>query len=197
MDSQTLSSHVLHVTKTRQMGKVREANDDRTALYTPTMSDTTLQGFTKAAALSGDQIDQILGAISEGQDPVQACLDAGTSHGQFKKRCERDDQVGERATHARLEGNPELLMKARSMFHWHVFEKRSYPALKDWLMVYDPDWDKMRTQRFEVDHTVVGEIEHKLSQYTKEELETIRRLELERIHDEHPVLEIPQKSEAA
>ena len=96
-----------------------------------------------------------------------------------------------------MNGNPLLLARVRSIFHWHVFEKKNYAALKDFLMVYDPDWDKLRTQRFEVDHSVSGEIEHKLSQYTKEELETIRRLELERMKDEHPVLELPAKSEAA
>jgi len=159
------------------------------------MSDTTIQGFTKAAALTGDQIDFILTAISEGHDPVQACIEAGTSHGQFRKRCERDDTVGQRATEARLNGNPELLAKARSMFHWHVFEKKDYKALRDFLLVHDPDWDKLRTQRFEVDHQVTGEIEHKLAQYTKEELETIRRLELERVQDELPVIE--QRSSAA
>jgi hypothetical protein len=159
------------------------------------VTDTTIQGFTKAAALSDDQIDLILAAISEGHDPVQACIEAGTSHGQFRKRCERDDTVGQRATEARLNGNPELLAKARSMFHWHVFEKKDYKALRDFLLVHDPDWDKLRTQRFEVDHQVTGEIEHKLAQYTKEELETIRRLELERVKDEHPVIE--QRSSAA
>jgi hypothetical protein len=152
------------------------------------MSDTTLQGFTKAAALTDQQITFILDAISEGQDPVQACLDAGTSHGQFRKRCERDPQVGERATEARLDGNPELMAKARSMFHYHVFERKDYKALRDWLLVYDPDWDKMRTSRFEIDHSGTVEVDHQLSQYTKEELETIRRLELEKAND-LPVIE--------
>jgi hypothetical protein len=155
----------------------------------------TLQGFTKAAALTDEQIDLIVSQIAEGHDPVQACLEAGTSHGQFRKRCERDDEVGQRANEARLNGNPELLAKARSMFHWHVFEKKNYKALRDFLLVHDPDWEKLRTQRFEVDHQVSGEIEHKLAQYTKEELETIRRLELERVQDEHPVIE--QRSSAA
>ena len=100
-----------------------------------------------------------------------------------------------RAAEARLNGNPELLARARSIFHWHVFEKKNYQALKDFLMVYDPDWDKLRTQRFQVDHNVSGEIEHKLAQYTKEELETIRRLELERVQSELPVIE--QRSSAA
>lgn len=154
----------------------------------------TIQGYTKAAALTAEQIDYIIGQIADGHDPVQACLDAGTSHGQFRKRCERDHEVGQRATNARLEGNPELLAKARSMFHWHVFEKRNYKALRDFLLVYDPEWDKLRTQRFEVDHNVSGEIEHKLAQYTKEELETIRRLELEKL-EEHPLIE--QQSSAA
>ena len=154
------------------------------------MSDTTIQGYTKAAALTADQIDYIVSQIADGHDPVQACLDAGTSHGQFRKRCERDETVGERASEARLAGNPELLAKARSMFHWHVFEKKNYKALRDFLLVHDPDWDKLRTQRFEVDHQVTGEIEHKLAQYTKEELETIRRLELERAQqDQHPLIE--------
>jgi len=161
------------------------------------MAETTLQGYTKANALTAEQLDYIIGQITDGADPVQACLDAGTSHGQFRKRCERDDEIGQRAAQARVDGNPELLAKARSMFHYHVFERKDYKALKDFLMVYDPDWDKLRTQRFEVDHSVSGEIEHKLSQYTKEELETIRRLELERMKDEHPVLELPAKSEAA
>ena len=159
------------------------------------MSDTTIQGFTKAAALTDEQIDLIVTAISEGHDPVQACAEAGTSHGQFRKRCERDETVGRRAAEARVNGNPELLARARSIFHWHVFEKKNYAALKDFLMVYDPDWDKLRTQRFQVDHNVSGEIEHKLAQYTKEELETIRRLELERVQDELPVIE--QRSSAA
>lgn len=160
------------------------------------MPDTTIQGYTKAAALTDDQIDYIVTQIAEGADPVQACLDAGTSHGQFRKRCERDQAVGERASEARLAGNPELLAKARSVFHWHVFEKKDYKALRDFLLVHDPDWDKLRTQRFEVDHQVTGEIEHKLAQYTKEELETIRRLELERAErDELSVIE--QRSSAA
>jgi hypothetical protein len=161
------------------------------------MAETTLQGYTKANSLTAEQIDQIITAISEGHDPVQACLDAGTSHGQFKKRCERDQAVGERAMQARLDGNPELLAKARSLFHWHVFEKRDYKALKDWLLVYDPDWDKLRTQRFEVNHEVTGEIQHTLAQYSKEELETIRQLELQKLNGERPVLEIEAKSQAA
>ncbi len=152
------------------------------------MTETTALGFTKATHLTDDQIDQILSAISEGQDPVQACLDAGTSHGQFRKRCDRDTAVGERAMEARIDGNPELLAKARSMFHYHVFERKDYKALRDFLLVHDPDWEKLRTQRFEVDHQVTGEIDHRLSQYTKEELETIRRLELEKA-DELPVIE--------
>jgi hypothetical protein len=160
------------------------------------MAETTIQGFTKANALTADQIDKIIGAISEGMDPVQACLDAGTSHGQFRKRCERDPDVGQRADHARVEGNPELLARARSLFHEHVFVKKNYKALKDFLMVYDPDWEKLRTQRFEVDHSVSGEIQHRLAQYTKEELETIRQAELARL-EEHPVLELPEKSQAA
>ncbi len=158
------------------------------------MSDTTLQGFTKAAALTDQQITFILDAISEGADPVQACLDAGTSHGQFRKRCERDPAVGERAMEARLDGNPELLAKARSMFHYHVFERKDYKALRDFLLVYDPEWDKLRTQRFEHDHQVTGEIQHRLAEYTKEELELIRQKELERV-GELPVIE--QQSSAA
>jgi hypothetical protein len=159
------------------------------------VSDTTLQGFTKASALTDEQIDFIIGAIAEGDDPVKACAEAGTSHGQFRKRCERDDDVGQRAAEARVRGNPELLQKARSLWLEHIFEKKNYKALQDYLMVYDPDWQKMRTQRFEIDHQVTGEIEHKLSQYTKEELETIRRLELERVQDELPLIE--QRSSAA
>jgi hypothetical protein len=159
---------------------------------------TTPSGYTKADYLTDDQLDQIIEAIANGLDPVQACLDAGTSHSQFRRRCDRDHKVGERAQNARLDGKPELIARARSEFHYHVFERRDYKAVKDFLMVYDPDWEKMRTQRFEVGNipgqALIVAAQQAFGDLTDAQLEAkIRLLEAQK-EDEHKLIELPLKA---
>lgn len=155
---------------------------------------TTLQGYTRAKYLTDDQLGQILDAMASGTDAVTACLEAGTSHTQFRKRYKSDPDLEGRVIAARAEGDSEFNEIIRHELRWHALVKKDYKALRDLAMIHLPEWDIMRTQRFEHAHTGTVDIEHRLAEYTKEELETIRRLELEKV-GELPVIE--QQSSAA
>ena len=160
-----------------------------------TPGTTTLQGHTKAKYITDDQIEQFIEGLHEGKTPQEAALDAGSSLTQFRWRYEKEPALEERVKQAVADGRITFMERLRAMLHWHLFVDKNPKLLRDALMVYDPDFQVLRTQRFEHTHTATLEIEQKLAQYSTEELKAILRLE--EAKDQHPVLEIPPKSQAA
>lgn len=160
---------------------------------------TTPQGYTKADYLTDSQIDWIVDQIASGINPVTACAEAGTSHSQFRRRCRRDPIVNQRAQQAREEGHPELIERVRHERDYHIFVRHDYKAVKDFLMIYDPDWEKLRIQRFEIGN-VPGEqfvlaAKAAFGDLTLEEIEARIRLLETREKDQHPVYELPRAVE--
>ena len=160
-------------------------------------SRETAQGFTKAKYLTEEQIEGIIEALAEGVPKQQAALKNETSWTQFKFRYERDPELKAQVEEAIEVGKPAFQEMLRQTGYWHVFVDKNYKAWKDWAMIHLPEFEALRTQRFEHAHSGVVEIEAKLAQYTTEELEAILAAERAKMLDEHPVIELPQKTQAA
>lgn len=159
-------------------------------------STTTLQGHTKAKYLTDDQIDLFVEGLAEGKSPQEAALEAGSSHSQFRMRYQREPELNARVQQAVEDGLPAYRDRLRATRDWHIFEDKNYKAWRDTAMVVLPEYEVLRTTRFEHSHSGTIELEAKLQQYSKEELKAILALEEARA-EEHPVLELPQKSQAA
>lgn len=162
-------------------------------------STTTPQGFTKAKYLTAEQIEAYVEALREGKSPAEAAEFAGSSQSQFRMRYNREPELKQRVEQALEEGLPAYRDRLRSVRDWHIFEDKNYKAWRDTAMVVLPEYEVLRTTRFEHSHSGTIELEAKLASYTKEELQAIiaaeeRRAELE---GSLPVLELPQKSQAA
>jgi hypothetical protein len=161
-----------------------------------TPSTTTPQGFTKAKYLTDQQIDTYIEALREGKSLAEAADLGGSSQSQFRTRCTREPELKQRVEQAMEEGLPAYRDRLRSVRDWHIFEDKNYKAWRDTAMVVLPEYEVLRTTRFEHSHSGTIELEAKLAQYSTEELRAILALEEARA-EEHPVLELPQKSQAA
>ena len=157
---------------------------------------TTPQGFTKAAYLTAEQIEAYIDALREGKSPAEAADLGGSSQSQFRMRYNREPELKQRVDAAMEEGLPAYRDRLRSVRDWHIFEDKNYKAWRDTAMVVLPEYEVLRTTRFEHSHSGTIELEAKLASYTTEELRAILALE-EAKAEEHPVLELPQKSQAA
>ncbi len=110
----------------------------------------TSQGFTRAHYLTGEQIEQILELVEEGLPIAVACREAGTSSRQFTMRCNREPELAKRRDDAIESGGTVLQDNLRAIGWYHVAEKKDYKAWRDWAMVLLPEFEGMRTRRFEI-----------------------------------------------
>lgn len=164
--------------------------------HTPKPRTDTRAGFTKAAYLTDDQIDQILEAIAEGEPVNKACRDAGTSGTQFKHRRHNDPELTERYERA-LESQQPAQQEALRAEWWHqIFVEHNWKALHAAIITRLPEGASLRTSRLEVGN-VPGEkllVQHEAAfaeafkNLPTQELE--RRVRLLEQSDEHPVLEL-------
>ena len=113
-------------------------------------ASTTPQGFTKGSHLTDDQIDAIVDAIREGKPPHVACLENGTSATQFRQRVNREQHLRERVQEAMDEGREAYHDLLRQIAWHHVFVEHDYKAARDQMLIHLPEWETMRTQRFEI-----------------------------------------------
>jgi uncharacterized protein YejL (UPF0352 family) len=160
-------------------------------------SQVTAQGFTKSKYLSDEQITGILDELVNGIPKQEAAQRNGTSWTQFKFRFEREPELAAQVEEAVAIGRPAFQELLRREHWWHAFERKDYKALRDLMMINLPDWEIMRTSRFEHTHSGTVEIEAKLAQYTDDQLRAILAAEKAKALDEHPVIELPEKSQAA
>lgn len=163
-------------------------------------SKTTLQGHTRAKYLTDEQIECFLDCLLDGKTAQEAAEEAGSSLTQFRMRYEREPELEARVKQAVQEGTPNFRDRLRQVGHWHVFHDRNYKAWRDWAMVHLPEFEVLRTQKFE--HTVSGSVQleaaarEAFAGLSNEELEArIKYLESQK--EEHPVIEIPAKTQAA
>lgn len=149
--------------------------------------------------LSDGQIEGILEALREGKPKQQAALENGTSWTQFKSRFKREPKLEALVDEAVSEGRPAFQEMLRSELFHQAFVAKNYRAVRDLAMVHLPEWDVLRTQRFE--HTVTGTValqqaaQEAFAGMSNEEIEARIRF-LEEARDQHPVLELPAKSAA-
>jgi hypothetical protein len=158
-------------------------------------SDKTPQGFTKGSHLSDDQIDQIIDGVREGKPVHVAAREAGTSASQFRQRVNREEHLRVRVEEALTEGREAYNDLLRDVAWHHVFVERDYKAARDQMLIHLPEWEMMRTQRFEIGNAD-GEAlriaaQQAFGDLTRDEIEQrLRMLEGERVQGE--VLQLVQ-----
>lgn len=161
---------------------------------------TTVRGFTRWMYLTHDQIEAILDEVRAGVPIEEACRTAGTSSSQFSRRCKREPDLAEQVKEAMEEGLPAKQNWLRYMIHQQI-KNGNWKALRDEAMIHLPEYEALRTQRFE--HTVTHQdalttaIVKAVEKMSNAELDSeIAKLEA-LPPDEHPVLELPARSTAA
>ena len=159
----------------------------------------TASGFTKSKYLSDEQIEGILDELSNGIPKAEAARRHETSWTQFKFRFEREPELEAQVEQAISVGQPAFQEMLRATGYWHVFVDKNYRAWRDWAMVHLPEFESLRTQRFE--HSVTGTVQlqeatrEAFKDLTSEEIKERIKL-LEAAKDEHPVIDLPAKSAA-
>lgn len=113
----------------------------------------TAQGFTKAAYITQEQFDAICEDIEEGVPETDACRNHGTSHTQMRRRCKRDSEWEKRRIDAMAEGRPAYIAGLFAHATGLALGQRSdgnAKLLEKLLIVYHPDFDKLRSSKYEV-----------------------------------------------
>ena len=150
--------------------------------------EKTAAGYTRARYLSDADLDLFLEKVALG-NPRDICARLiGTSLNQIDIRAARDEDFRERYEQALRDGHPNLLEKLRSEVFRQAFEEGNYQAVRDLLIVHDPDFEKLRTSKHEIGGGIVHTLQAALPQLSPETREQMIR-ELE----ERQQKELPQK----
>jgi hypothetical protein len=110
---------------------------------------TTLQGYTKAVYLTGQQLDDIIEAVRTGLPVEMACREAGTSASQFRIRRTREPELEERFKTAYAEGYENFQHLIENEVFNQAFVEKNWKAVEKLAMVHLPAWAVLRTQRYE------------------------------------------------
>jgi hypothetical protein len=167
---------------------------------------TTARGFTKAVYLTYDQIEAVLDELRAGVPIEEACRTAGTSCSQFNRRIDREPELRSQVEEAFAAGMPAKQEWLRYMIHKQI-KAGNWKALQAEAMIHLPEYEVLRTQRFE--HTVTHQdaqaqlIIDKLMAIeglTPAERRALLDREIQQLEallpEQHPVLELPAKSAA-
>jgi hypothetical protein len=112
-------------------------------------SDVTLLGYKKASRLTPDELDRFLHLVRDGMPRDTAARQIGTSLVQIRMLVDREPGFAAAYRDAITEGQPHLLERLRAKAYDLAMDG-DYRALRDLLLVHDPEFEKLRTSRHEI-----------------------------------------------